>query len=128
VAEGERLDLEPVDESEPQQRPLEPRRTTVVRQAPPDRIAGQPVVEGAVEHELDERLQVETLRRHAEDDPRCRRRVIADGRGMADGAVEADLIDAQAPPPRYADRQVAAGLADEAETFVAAAAARQLVA
>ena len=36
---------------------------------------------------------------------------VAHGAGMADRAVEPDLIDAEAAAPRHADRQVLAGLA-----------------
>jgi hypothetical protein len=64
---------------------------------------------------LDELLQIEAVGRHAEDEARLRRRRFAHRVGVADGAVEPDLIDAEPPSSRHADRQVVAGLHDEPE-------------
>ena len=83
-------------------------------------FGGQPAVERAVEHELHEALQVELMRRHAEHDARRRRGRVAHGAAVADGAVEPDLIDAEAAAARDADRQIVARLDDEAERRVAA--------
>ena len=86
--------------------PLEQRdRTAVLCQPPADGVGGQPVVERAFEHELDEALQVELVRRHAEHDPRLRLGRVAHGAGVADRAIESDLIDPETAAPRDADRQ-----------------------
>jgi hypothetical protein len=43
-------------------------------------------------------LQVELIRRHPEHDPRWRTRRLAHGARVADGAVQADLVDPEPPP------------------------------
>ena len=55
-----------------------------------------------------------------EHDARRRRRRIAHGAGVADGAVQPDVIDADPPAARDADRQIVTRLDDEPERRVAA--------
>ena len=93
-----------------------PSRGNVARTA----SAVDPAVERALEHELHEPLQVELMRRHAEHEPRRRRGRVAHRAAVADGAVEADVIDADAVAARDADRQIVARFGDEAERGVAA--------
>ena len=71
VAQRERLNLQAIDQPEPQQHPLEERRRCpAASRVPQDGLGRRAVVERAVEHELDEALQVELVRRHAEHDAR----------------------------------------------------------
>ena len=126
VPERERLELHPIDEpAEANERPLEERRRIAhLLHVPEDRLGCRPVVERAVEHELHERLQLELCRRHSEDDAGRSGRRVADRARVADGAIEADVIDADAAPARDADRQIVARLEHEPERRVPA---RQLL-
>ena len=85
-----------------------------------DVLRRDPAVERAIEDEPDHRLQIELLRRHAEDDAARPAGRLAQGAGVAERAVEADLLDAEPPPPRHANRQVAAGLEDQPRRGISA--------
>jgi hypothetical protein len=115
IAQVERLHLQAIDDSESEQRPLHERGSIRLRQAPADVLGRHAIVERAVEYELDEALQVQLMRRHAEHDPRRRRRRLANGAGVADSAIQSDLIDPETPSSRDADRQIVSLLDDEAE-------------
>ena len=68
-----------------------------------------PVVERAVEDEPHERFEIELVRRHPEHDARRRGGGITDRAGMAQRAIEADLIDPEPAAARDADGQVVPG-------------------
>ena len=123
VAQLERLQLEPVHEAKAQQQPFEcgwrlPGGT------PANGVHVRPAVERALEHELDERLQVELMRRHPENDARDGVGRVAHAARVADGAVQSDVIDALAAASRHADGQIVARLEQEPERRVPA---RQLL-
>ena len=121
VAQLEGLDLEAIDQPYPQQDALEQRHALSRRlEVTADVLRRDPAVERALEDEPHHRLQVELLRRHAEDDAARRGWRVAHGAGVAERAVESDLLDAEAPPPRYANRQIVAGLEDQSGRGIAA--------
>ena len=126
VAERQRRDLQSIHQPEPHQEPFEQRHALPHRRNPPAHVlTRRPVVQRAVEDEADERLEVELVGRHAEHDARLRGGRIANRPGVAQRAVEPDLIDPEPPTPGDADGQVVAGLEDQPDRGQAA---RQLVA
>src|SRR5688572_9395477 len=60
--------LQTADVPEVEESALEERRSILRRQPASDRGGGQTIVERALEHELDESLEVEPIRGHAEHD------------------------------------------------------------
>src|SRR5882672_4043786 len=115
VAQVQRGDLQPVDEAELEQGTLEERRSPFLRQAVLDRVGGQPIVERALEDELDERLEIEAVGGHAKHDTGRRLRRVADRAGVAHGAVQPHLVEAEAAASGDANREVLAWLGDESE-------------
>ena len=73
VAQLKRLQLQTVDQPEPQQRALEQGDGDVVLlETSAHGVGGHAVVERTLEHELDEALQIELMRRHPQHDSRLR--------------------------------------------------------
>ena len=124
----------PRDDVVPPDLPLD--RDRAVR--PPACIAGisvsglQPLVGAGVEHEPDEAVEVEVVRRHARDDvTRSPPSDVAVGAGVADRTVEPDQIDALVVALRDADRQIllpalVVGSIEEAEGAIVEAAVERL--
>jgi hypothetical protein len=119
VAQLQRLRFQALDQSGAQQQPLRHPRARA-RQPTDHRVGGQAIVERAVEHELDELLQIELMRGHAEHDLRRGGRRLPDRAGVAHGAIQPDVIDPLPMPARHTDRQVVPFLDDEAERRIAA--------
>ncbi len=109
------LELQAIEQPRPKQHALEERGPAGFWQPSSHGIGRQAVVERAVQDELHELLQIQAVGRHAQHDPRRGARRIADCVGMADGAIETDLIDAEAPPPGQTDWEVFARLEYEAK-------------
>ena len=123
VAQVERLELEAIDEADPQQQRA--RTATAARRCPDTAHARPPAVSRlSSEHSSTNRTNAcrsSCVRRHAQDDAGRRAGRVAHGAGVADRAVEADLIDAER---RRRDTPIGRswpGSTDEAERCVAAA-------
>ena len=115
VPEVERLQLEAVHQAGAQEQALEGVGPAAGRERGAHGFGGDAAVEGALEDELHEALEIELVGRHPEHDARRRRGRVAHRAAVADGAVEADVIDADAMAARHADGQIVARLDDEAE-------------
>ena len=119
---SKRLELQAVDQPGPQEHALEQRRPLAGGgKLRAHGVRRQPAVERAFEDELDESLEVELVGRHAQHHARRRRGRVAHRAAVTRGAVHPDVVEAEPPAARDADRQLVARLNREPERLVAAA-------